>query len=459
MSSIYKSHLVSGFSSTIISPKSQIELGGFGYYLKRINTGILDDIFTKALYISTKDNAVLLISNDLIGLTSKSASSIAREISSKTEIPKENIIISCTHTHSAPATAELEGCGKIDNRYMQWLKTKIVKNAIKATTNPSQTKIAFKKFKIESFSFNKSLPQKTKKKQDVLLLSFETPKNEILLTQFSTHPVVLGNQFTVISKDFLRAFYSFANENNFDKIIFFTGACGEILPDIVRKKASTKSSGDSFISKILFKQENETLKKKLLKQYKTGRWEKIIPDHIKVITRDIVLKFKIPSYYKDTEKMKHYFESIFYDRVDLNKGLIRAVEEKKDPNVRKKEERAKGVQKIISTRFYQYKRQLKNKGIEFSSKIRSTIIQLGDVIIVALPFEVTNKLETTLRSLYPKLFLFCYTNGLEGYVYDPDESTSYPRTRGSLLYNLFPFEKTSYNKLLSKIKKILKFNL
>lgn len=445
-----------GFSTKNISTKRKVELGGYGYYLKRTNTGVLDEIFTKALYICTKENAVLLISNDLIGLTSKFTKSVTQEISTKTKIPQGSIVISCTHTHSAPATSDLEGCGKMDRRYMQWLKKKIVENALKASKSTFPSKIAFKKFEIENFSFNKSLPQRTKSRQDVLLLSFTTPEYKILLTQFSTHPAILGNQFTVISKDFLNAFYLFAKEINYNDTITFTGACGEILADIVRKKASTKSTGDSFISKTLFKRQNEILEKKLLKKFKTSKWEKVIPNDVKVITRDIALKFEIPLYYKDIEKMRKYFESIFYDKIDMNEGLIKAAQEKKDPNVRNKQERAKGIQKIISTRFNQYKKKLRNKSIELSRIVRLTIIQLGDVIVVALPFEVTNKLETSLRSLYPKLLLFCYTNGLEGYIYDPDESTSYPRTRGSLLYNLFPFERLSYNKLLKATKQLLK---
>lgn len=456
MSSIYKANLSSGFASKVITPKKPVELGGYGYYLNRISTETYDDIYTKALFLKLKDNNVLLISNDLIGLSKDFTRSISREISERVDIQRENIIISCTHTHSAPATANLEGCGNIDKVYMQYLKKKIVENAIAATKSLCTTNLNFKRFDIESFSFNKSLPQRTKKRQDVLLLSFETPESKILLVQFSSHPSVLSNRSTSISKDFIKAFYSFAKENDFNDTIFFNGACGEILPTIVQKNASTKSTSDSYVSKVEFKQENELLKRKLLNQSRKSQWEKVKIDSIKVVNKNITLKFSVPSYYKDVKRMKKYFESIFYDKIDINKGLIKAHPEKKDPNVVRKEKRVKGIQKMISTRFKQFMRKLEQKNLEFSKKAEIVIIEIGDVLLVALPFEITNEFETSLRSFYPKLFVFCYTGGLGGYIYNPKESTSYPKTRGSLLYNLFPFEKESFNILLDTTKKLIK---
>lgn len=458
MLSLYKTSLKIGFSGKKISTKRKVDLGGYGYYLSRVSTEILDDIYTKALFVCIEDNAVLFIANDLIGLTPKFARSVAQEISRKTKIPQKNILLSCTHTHSAPATAALEGCGKIDNKYLQEIKTKIVENALETTKNLQPATVKFKNFTIESFSFNKAFPKRTRRDQDVLLLSFETTSNKILLAQFSTHPSILNNKSTVISKDFVNAFYWFAEKNGCDDLIFFTGACGDILASIIQKNASTKSTSDSFVSKAQFDKEILVLKEKLGKQDKKSKWERIVIEQIKVLTKNVTLKFDIPPFYEDEDKMKRYFENIFYDEIDLEKGLIKAVPETKDLHVISKEKRAKGVQGIISTRFSQFRQQLRNNNLEFSRGIEITVILIADLIIVALPFEVTNNFENTLRSLYPKLLVFCYTNGLEGYIYSPDESTSYPRTRGSLLYNLFPFERFSYNKLLDATKGLIRSN-
>ena len=58
-----------GFSSVCINPETEVELSGYGWYLERKATGVMDDIFAHALYLQQSPSPALLIGCDLLALS------------------------------------------------------------------------------------------------------------------------------------------------------------------------------------------------------------------------------------------------------------------------------------------------------------------------------------------------------------------------------------------------------
>ncbi len=103
-----------GASQADITPEPGIELAGF---LARTqpSTSVLDRLFIKALYVEQRREKLLWLHADLLGFDR----TFLLAAISKLNVPAENLILSATHTHSAPASMQLTECGKRDERYMQ----------------------------------------------------------------------------------------------------------------------------------------------------------------------------------------------------------------------------------------------------------------------------------------------------------------------------------------------------
>ena len=98
-----------GFGRSDITPNFAVHMGA-GNDPNRIYDGseenILDRLYVNCVAITdTNDETVLLITQDLTGAAKNYTTEARRRISEATLIPEENILISATHTHSAPDTA------------------------------------------------------------------------------------------------------------------------------------------------------------------------------------------------------------------------------------------------------------------------------------------------------------------------------------------------------------------
>ena len=85
-----------------------IHLAGFSPYIpfrddNRLAEGVHDPLWSRALALEgANGEAVVLVATDLPGLSSKHTSHIRRRVALNHSIPRSNIIIHSTHTHSAP---------------------------------------------------------------------------------------------------------------------------------------------------------------------------------------------------------------------------------------------------------------------------------------------------------------------------------------------------------------------
>ncbi len=90
--------LKAGFYEKEITPPLGYAIPG--YYSKRLGDGVHDRLYAKAVAIEKDGNTVISISLDGIATSTRMCEPILERITDFTKIPKENVMISATHTHT-----------------------------------------------------------------------------------------------------------------------------------------------------------------------------------------------------------------------------------------------------------------------------------------------------------------------------------------------------------------------
>lgn len=90
-----------GYAKANITPDGQVGMGGYGRSDQRLSTGILSYLWVTCVAITdAEDNTILVYGMDLCG--SGDAANCRQEVSDATGVPYGNIVMSASHTHSAP---------------------------------------------------------------------------------------------------------------------------------------------------------------------------------------------------------------------------------------------------------------------------------------------------------------------------------------------------------------------
>src|SRR5581483_7371941 len=90
-----------------------------GAMQERVAQNIHDELHARCLVLDNGEQRIALVVVDLIAATKDLLGEIKHQIHSFTGIPLTNILISCTHTHSA-ATSVSVFQSKVEKSYLQW---------------------------------------------------------------------------------------------------------------------------------------------------------------------------------------------------------------------------------------------------------------------------------------------------------------------------------------------------
>ncbi len=236
--------LKAGFARVNINPPMGIFVSG--YFIPRYADGILDDLEANALAISLGNTTQLLINVDNAGIKQEISTSYRKMVSEATSVPMDNIIISCTHTHTGP-----EVNGRDDDpltiEYREFLGKRIRDAAVFAIADLKDAKMGYGKGKAENVAFVRRFIMKdgtTKTNPGVNNPDIVRPVGQIddsvnvirfdregadtiVFVNFANHPdVVGGNKISADWPGLLRT--SVEKILDGTKCIFFNGAQGDI---------------------------------------------------------------------------------------------------------------------------------------------------------------------------------------------------------------------------------------
>lgn len=91
-----------GFGQADITPEFGVPLGGYGNVESRLAGGLMDKLYVSCLAFQEGEDVLLLYSFDAIRSMQSWTDELRARVSIATGVKKENIMVTSTHTHSAP---------------------------------------------------------------------------------------------------------------------------------------------------------------------------------------------------------------------------------------------------------------------------------------------------------------------------------------------------------------------
>jgi neutral ceramidase len=236
---------VAGAATADITPDDSQFL--FGYpHVRRYSTGVHDPLLSSALFLSDGRTPVLFIGNDVIYVSKETARRVRERIASETGIPAGNIMVTATHTHSGPLTADTisneadSAVPRTDAKYVVRFESGIVRAAVQAFRNARPAEIGFAVADGSCVGTNRHDPAGRSDPSVPVLVARDSATRSFVGAMFvcSMHPTVLHEDSTLLSGDFPAMARSFLQENMVGKdcpVVCHTGPCGDQSPRHVTK--------------------------------------------------------------------------------------------------------------------------------------------------------------------------------------------------------------------------------
>ncbi len=117
--------LLAGAARRVVTPRGPVDLSGFAARTQP-STGVLDDIFVRALVLRQGARSAALCSLDVLGLEPGHVRALRAGLACDGFAP-EALIFCCTHTHGAPAVQHLRGCGEPSPAFVEMLLRETVR--------------------------------------------------------------------------------------------------------------------------------------------------------------------------------------------------------------------------------------------------------------------------------------------------------------------------------------------
>ena len=235
-----------GYGKQDITPEGQVAMGGYGRSNLRLSKGVLSYLYATCIAITdADDNTLLIYGLDLMGVGT--ALNFRKDISEATGVPVDNIVMSASHTHSAPDYDE-KTAG--NTAALEKLKLGLVKSAQIAMDDRKEAKMYGGSIQAVGMNFVRHYVMNdgtycgdnfgskasgyarhaTDADAQLQLIKFvREGDNDIYLTNFQCHPHQTGGSKKYdISADVVGE-YRAAMENQLGcEVLYLSGASGNI---------------------------------------------------------------------------------------------------------------------------------------------------------------------------------------------------------------------------------------
>ena len=212
---------------------------------------MLDDIYVTCVAVSDAEgNTVLFYTTDFIFVDRSFTSTVQNAVSKETGVPKENIFLSATHNHSAPACSTGTMSGTV--------RKAAVKTAVEALKDRRPAQVQIASIETEKLNFVRHyltddgtwmgdnygggtpVSHETEADHELQLIKFDREEaKDIAMINFQAH-VNMAGKYDMISSDFVGACRTeFEKKNSDCHFAYFQGAAGNLNP-------TSYISGESF---------------------------------------------------------------------------------------------------------------------------------------------------------------------------------------------------------------------
>ncbi len=229
-----------GFETVDITPPVGAALNGFIARLSP-SQGVDAPLAGRALALESGEVCCLIIGLDLLGLSPVFADRCVAELSACTGMPREHIVLSCSHTHSGPMTAPLRGIGPADEAYLDQLAAKLCRGAEQACKTLVPVVVSWGTAPVCIGVNRRALDGGGKAvlgvnpggpcDQAVRVLHLRSDERSIVLFHHACHPYCLGAEHPLISADYWGHAASLLKGAGHE-CLYLNGCAGDIAPQL-----------------------------------------------------------------------------------------------------------------------------------------------------------------------------------------------------------------------------------
>lgn len=241
-----------GFGRVEANPEPGVGLGGFANNEQRKSAVIQDDILITCVCISDGESKVLLYSLDTLSVSEAVWNQIAKQVDKELGIPRENIILNCTHTHSAPqlSTTSLPSM----KSYMQTFYPKALKAARIAVADLDRCEMKIGRAETDGLNYVRRylnadgsyaggtdlsrgkdpalFRHETEADEEMQVVVFDrVHQKDIVLCNWQCHTTTIGSSTgTTVSADWVYPLRTTVEKENDVHFSFHQGAGGNLVP-------------------------------------------------------------------------------------------------------------------------------------------------------------------------------------------------------------------------------------
>lgn len=222
-----------------ITPKDSQFLYGYPY-VERMSTGAHDPLTCTALFIDNGSEQLMFISHDILYLNKAQVAAIRSGISAKTGVPAGNILVSVTHTHSAPTPFDVvisrndSVVPPADKKYMAFVVEQSVSAGCRAFAAARPAEIGFVVGDATGLGTNRHDPAGPKDMQvPTMLVRGADGRYIAAMLVVCMHPTVLHEDSKLCSADFPHYTREMLRRELLGEgcpVVYFTGTSGDQSP-------------------------------------------------------------------------------------------------------------------------------------------------------------------------------------------------------------------------------------
>ena len=253
-----------GYGRRVVNPEQGTSLAGWPTAEKRLSGAIVDDIKFTCTALSDGENIFFLFSTDALAVSDALFNKIASLAEENHGVPKENVIVNATHTHSAPASyiSALPGVAKYNKKlypaveavmdealrdlapakvFMARGYTENLNYVRRYVTLDGKTYLGGTAMGLADADFAR---HETDADNEMQLLRFvREGKKDIVLCNWQCHPTTMSSEYgTTVSADWVGPFRD-AVEKDLDVLFsYHQGAAGNVGPS--SRIRGEKGNGD-----------------------------------------------------------------------------------------------------------------------------------------------------------------------------------------------------------------------
>jgi neutral ceramidase len=225
--------LCAGWAKRPISPPIGTPLAGFGDRKGKPSTGVHDELFVKALFLTDQANRAVFVAADMLIIPENLAEMVRERVANQTAKPADIILFNASHTHSgpggwAPGFVGSQFSGEYDESILEFLARQFTDAIVEANGNASGH-AALGSGSVNADTYIRNRAREAPCDTEVSYMVIEKHDgSRCYVVSYSAHATVLGGSNMEFSGDYPGYFERAIERETGGFAMFLAGAVGSM---------------------------------------------------------------------------------------------------------------------------------------------------------------------------------------------------------------------------------------